>query len=59
MLAGFHIPVMPSFDVVGNAGAAAFWQYDVAIAGKVGVTLVTMLMFKVAGLEQLVVGVNV
>ena len=26
MVAGLHVPVMPLFDVVGKAGAAAFWQ---------------------------------
>ena len=26
MLAGLHVPVIPSFDVAGSAGAAAFWQ---------------------------------
>jgi len=26
MLAGFHVPVIPSFEVVGSAGAVVFWQ---------------------------------
>ena len=26
MLTGFHVPVIPSFEVVGNAGAVEFWQ---------------------------------
>jgi hypothetical protein len=26
MVAGLHVPVMPLFDVVGNAGAVLFWQ---------------------------------
>jgi hypothetical protein len=26
MVAGFHVPVMPLVDVVGNAGAVAFWH---------------------------------
>ena len=24
--AGFHVPIIPLFDVVGNAGAVAFWH---------------------------------
>ena len=60
MLAGLHVPVIPSFDVEGSAGAVAFWQYEVAMVGKVGVTLPTMVMFKEAGFAQLpAVGVNV
>lgn len=26
MVAGFHVPVIPLFDVVGNIGAVAFWH---------------------------------
>ena len=26
ILAGLHVPVTPSFDVGGSAGAVAFWQ---------------------------------
>lgn len=26
MVAGFHVPVIPLLDVVGNAGAVAFWH---------------------------------
>jgi hypothetical protein len=37
MAAGFHVPVMPLFDVAGNAGAVAFKQSD-PIGLKVGVT---------------------
>ena len=37
--AGFHIPVIPSREVVTSAGAVAFWQIEVGIAAKVGVTL--------------------
>jgi hypothetical protein len=60
MLAGFHVPVIPSFDVCGSAGAVVFWQYEFAIVGKVGVMLPTIVMFKETGIEQLltVVGVN-
>ena len=46
MLAGLHVPVIPSLDVGGSAGAVAFWQYEFAIVGKVGVRLLTIVMFK-------------
>jgi hypothetical protein len=60
MLAGFHVPVTPSLEVIGSAGAVAFWQYEVAIVGKVGVIRLTMVMFKETGVAQLpAVGVNV
>jgi hypothetical protein len=26
MVAGFHVPVIPLLDVVGNAGAVLFWH---------------------------------
>ncbi len=60
MLAGLHVPVIPSFDVGGSAGAVAFWQYEFAMVGKVGVMLPTIVMFKETGIEQVptVVGVN-
>jgi hypothetical protein len=60
MLAGLHVPVIPSFDVGGSTGAAAFWQYEFANCGKVGVMLLTIVMFKETGIEQVptVVGVN-
>ena len=32
MVAGLHVPVMPLVEVVGNAGAALFWQ-----SGPIGV----------------------
>ena len=60
MLAGLHVPVTPSFDIDGNAGTAAFWQYTLAIVGKVGDTVPTMVIFKETGAEQLPAdGVNV
>ena len=37
--AGLHVPVMPLFDVVGNAGAVAFWHSG-PICVNVGVTWV-------------------
>ena len=52
MLAGLHVPVIPSFDVGGNAGAVEFWQYEFAKVGKVGETMPTIVMFKEAGVEQ-------
>jgi hypothetical protein len=60
MLAGFHVPVIPSFDVGGNAGAVAFWQYEFAIVGKLGEMLPTIAMFKETRVAQLPAdGVNV
>jgi hypothetical protein len=60
MLDGLHVPVIPSFDTSGSAGAAVFWQYEFAIVGKVGETVATMVMLKDAGAAQLpAVGVNV
>ena len=37
IVAGFHVPVMPLLDVVGSAGAVAFW-HNGPIALKVGIT---------------------
>jgi hypothetical protein len=60
MLAGLHVPAIPSIDVGGNAGAVEFWQYEFAMVGKVGVTVPTIVMFKETGGEQLpAVGVNI
>jgi hypothetical protein len=60
ILAGLHVPAMPSFDTSGSAGAVAFWQYTFAIVGKVGETVPTIVMFKETGVEQLPAdGVNV
>src|SRR5450432_3722412 len=60
MVAGLHVPVIPSFDTSGSAGAVVFWQYEFRIVGKVGETVATMVMFKEAGVAQLpAVGVNV
>ena len=62
MLAGLHVPVIPSFDVEGSAGAApaAFWQYEFAMVGNVGETVPTIVIFKEAGFAQLPAnGVNV
>jgi hypothetical protein len=60
MLAGLHVPVIPSFDVGGSAGTMVFWQYEPAIVGKVGEILPTIVMFKDAGVAQLPAdGVNV
>jgi len=45
IVAGLHVPVMPLFDVAGNAGAPEFWQSG-PIAVNVGVTgaLITIVM---------------
>jgi len=59
MLAGFHVPAIPSFEVVGSAGAVVFWQYEFAIVGKVGVRLLTIVILKETGLEQMPVDVGV
>ena len=53
ILAGLHVPVTPSFDVVGRAGAMSFRQYESAIVGKVGEMVLTMEMFIEAGVAQL------
>ncbi len=53
MLAGFHVPVIPSFDVEGSAGAPAFWQYKFSIVVKVGETKPTIVIFKEDGIAQL------
>ena len=60
MLAGLHVPVIPSFEVDGSAGAVAFWQYEFVIVGKVGVMLPTIVIFKETGVAQVpaVDGVN-
>jgi hypothetical protein len=52
MLAGLHVPAIPSFDVGGRTGAVVFWQYEFAIVGKVGVMLLTIVMLKETGIEQ-------
>jgi hypothetical protein len=60
MLAGLHVPLIPSFETSGNAGAAVFWQYEFAMVGKVGETVPTIVIFKETGFAQLPAeGVNV
>jgi hypothetical protein len=60
MLAGLHVPVIPSFDVVGSAGAVVFGQYEPANVGKVGEIMPTIVTFKETGDAQLPAnGVNV
>ena len=39
--AGFQVPVMPLFDIVGNAGAVSFW-HNGPTALNVGVSRVVM-----------------
>ena len=54
------MPVIPSFEVDGSAGAVAFWQYEFVIVGKVGVVLLTIVMFNETGVAQVLAvdGVN-
>jgi len=52
MLAGLHVPEIPSFDVGGRTGAVVFWQYEFAIVGKVGEMVPSIVMFKETGIEQ-------
>ncbi len=59
MVDGFHVPVMPLFDVVGNAGGVAFWHRE-PICVKVGVTFALTTMLIVAVVAHCpAVGVNV
>jgi hypothetical protein len=53
---GLQVPLTPSFDVGGNEGAVAFWQYESAIVGKVGEMLVAIVMFNVTGVAQFPAG---
>ena len=50
---GLQVPLIPSFDVVGNAGTESFWQYESDMVGKLGETVVAIVMFIVAGFAQL------
>jgi hypothetical protein len=61
MLAGLHVPVIPSFDVSGSAGAKSFWQYEFVNVGNVGEILLAIAMIIEAGIAQLppADGVNV
>ena len=60
ILTGLHVPVIPSFDVGGSAGAVVFWQYEAAMVGNVGEMMPTIETFKEAGVAQLPAdGVNV
>jgi len=59
IVAGLHVPVTPLLDVVGNAGAAEFWQSG-PIAVNVGVSCGLTVMVSVAVVAQLpAAGVNV
>jgi hypothetical protein len=59
MLTGLHVPVIPSFEVNGNAGGIEFWQSG-PMAANVGMTVPTIVIFKETGVEQLpAVGVNI
>jgi hypothetical protein len=50
---GFQVPLIPSFDICGRVVEVSFWQYEPAIVGKVGATLLAIVMFIEAGFEQL------
>jgi len=49
MMAGFHVPVMPSLEVAGNAAAVAFRQIELGTVGKVGTTLLAIVIFREIG----------
>jgi hypothetical protein len=49
---GLQVPLIPSIDVSGNAGAVSFWQNELGNVGKVGVMLLAMVMFREAGIPQ-------
>ena len=53
MLVGLHVPVTPSFDVDGSAGADVFWQYEAAMVGNVGEIMLTIVTFRETGTAQL------
>jgi hypothetical protein len=52
MLAGLHVPVIPSFDTGGNVGGVELWQRG-PMASNVGVSVLTIVMFKEAEFAQL------
>jgi hypothetical protein len=57
--AGFHVPVIPLLDVVGNAGAVAFW-HNGPICVNVGVSWALTAILKVVVVAHCpAVGVNV
>ena len=47
MLAGLHVPVIPSFEVAGNGGGAEFRQSG-PMPSNVGVRVVTTVISRVA-----------
>ena len=46
MVAGLQVPVMLLFDVVGNAGAVAFWHSG-AMVVNIGISCGLTVMFNV------------
>jgi hypothetical protein len=52
IIAGLHVPVIPSLDDAGSAGAIAFRQVEFGTVGKVGTTLLAIVMFNEAGLAH-------
>jgi hypothetical protein len=49
---GLQVPLIPSFDIAGSAGVVSCWQYEPDMVGKVGETLLAIVMFKEVGVEQ-------
>ena len=57
--AGFHVPVIPLFEVPGNAGAVEFWHSG-PICVNIGVICELIVMLIVAALAHCpAAGVNV
>ena len=62
LMGGVHVPVMPLFEVVGNAGMVAPAQYPCTIPEKVGVKsgfIVIVIVVGVVVTHCPAVGVNV
>ena len=51
MLAGPHVPAIPSFDVDGRDGGVEFWQSG-PMGSNMGEKLLTTEMLKETGAEQ-------
>ena len=49
---GLQVPLIPSIDVSGSAGAVSFRQNELGIVGKVGEMLLAMVMFREVGIPQ-------
>lgn len=51
MVDGFHVPVMPLLEVVGNTGAVAFWHRGV-MAVNIGISCGLIVMFNVVNVAH-------